>query len=92
MYGKLIDNNLFVAPHRLNGNGTIVFNPPHKMYIDQGWKLVIFTDMPDPPEGYTYESSWSEIDSTITQIWTLIKLPDDIDDSEAGVYGWDEQS
>ena len=82
MYGKLINTTLFIAPNKLNEGNTIVFNPPHELYIDQGWKPVIFTDMPEPPTGYTYEMGWSEINGIITEIWTLVELSDDIDDSE----------
>lgn len=83
MYGKLIDGELQIAPRKLPGDGVVVYNPPAEMYLAAGYKPVEYIDAPEAPEGYTYESSWSEIDSTITQIWTLIKLPDDIDDSEA---------
>ncbi len=84
MYGKLNDGNLTIAPRKLNGYGVVVYNPPAEMYAAQGWKPVTFTDAPDnPPEGYTYESSWTEQNNAIVQTWTLVERPDDIDEAEA---------
>lgn len=83
MYGKLNDGNLTIAPRKLNGDGVIVYNPPAEMYREQGWKPITFTDAPEAPEGYTYESAWEEQDESIVQTWTLVPLPDDIDEAEA---------
>jgi hypothetical protein len=60
MYGKLIEGNLRIAPKVLPGEGTIVYNPPAEMYLAQGWKPVEFTEAPDAPAGYHYESGWEE--------------------------------
>jgi hypothetical protein len=60
MYAKLINGVFTTAPKKLFGNGTIIYNPPTEMYLEQGWKPVIFTDPPEAPEGYYYESSWEE--------------------------------
>lgn len=83
MYGKLIDGNLQIAPKKLPGDGTIVYNPPAEMYLAQGWKPVQFTDEPEAPSGYYYESGWEEQSDAIVQTWTLVELPDDIDEAEA---------
>ena len=83
MYGKLIDGELYGAPKKLNGDGVVVYNPPAEMYAAQGWKPVIFTDEPESPAGYYYESGWEEQADAIVQTWTLTPLPDDIDDAEA---------
>lgn len=84
MYGKLIEGDLVAAPKMLPGDGVNVWNPPAAMYLEQGWKPVVFTDEPDnPPEGYTYESGWTETSEQITQTWTLVELPDEIDEAEA---------
>lgn len=83
MYGKLVGNELQIAPHKLNGDGVTIWNPPSDMYILQGWKLIVFTEQPEPPSGYYYESNWEENENEIIQIWELIELPDDIDESEA---------
>lgn len=84
MYGKIIDNELTLAPSKLPGDGVTVYNPPAEMYLAQGWKPVTFTEPPDdPPEGYYYESGWEEQTEEIVQTWTPVELPDDIDEYEA---------
>ncbi len=84
MYGKLINDELKIAPSKLPGDGVTVYNPPAEMYLAQGWKPVTFTEPPgDPPEGYHYESGWEEQTEEIVQTWTLVESPDDIDDAEA---------
>lgn len=82
-YGKLIDGDLQFAPRKLNGDGVVVYNPPAEMYAAQGWKPVEFTDAPEAPSGYYYESSWEEQDEEIVQTWHLVELPDEVDDAEA---------
>lgn len=83
MYAKLIDGALQIAPKKLPGDGTIVYNPPAEMYLAAGYKPVTFTDAPEAPEGYYYESGWEETAEAIVQTWTLTPLPDDIDGAEA---------
>jgi len=83
MYAKLIDGNLHIAPRKLPGDGVIVYNPPAEMYAAQGWKPVQYTDPPEAPEGYYYESGWEEQTDAIVLTWALVPLPDDIDDAEA---------
>lgn len=83
MYAKLIDGALQIAPKKLPGDGTIVYNPPAEMYLKQGWKPVTFVESPEAPSGYYYEPGWEETAEAIVQTWTLTPLPDDIDDSEA---------
>lgn len=83
MYGKLIDDELHIAPKKLNGDGVVVYNPPAEMYLEQGWKPVTFVDTPEAPSGYYYESGWEEQTDAIVQTWTLTPLPDDIDEAEA---------
>lgn len=83
MYAKLIDGALTAAPKKLPGDGVIVYNPPAEMYAAAGYKPVQFTEMPEAPSGYYYESGWEEQDDAIVQVWTLTPLPDDIDEAEA---------
>lgn len=83
MYAKLIDGNLRIAPKKLSGDGVIVYNPPEEMYLEQGWLPVTYTDPPEAPSGYYYESGWEEQTDAIVQTWTLTPLPDDIDEIEA---------
>ena len=80
---KLIDGELQFAPRKLNGDGVVVYNPPAEMYAAQGWKPVQFTDAPEAPTGYTYDSGWEETAESIVQTWTLVPLPDEVDEAEA---------
>lgn len=82
MYGKLIDGALLYAPKKLNGDGVVVYNPPVKMYREQGWKEVI-TDHQEPPEGYYFEEEWVEKETTIEIKRTLVPIPDEISNEEA---------
>ena len=93
MYGKLINGNLTIAPKMLTIGDNHVWNATAEQYAAQGWLPVVFTDAPEPPEGYTYESGWAEEDNQIVQTWTMVELPDDIDDAEALqiILGGDEE-
>jgi len=83
MFAKLIDGELRRAPNKLPGDGVTVYNPPAEMYLEAGYKPVQFTTSPDAPDGYTYESGWEEQEDRIIQTWTLVEIPDDIDEAEA---------
>jgi len=83
MYGKLIEGELQTAPKKLEINDNCVWNAPSEEYLAQGWKLVRFTDEPEAPTGYYYESGWEETETEIVQTWTLVELPDEVDDAEA---------
>ncbi len=84
MYGKLENHNLIIAPKRLIVGDTQVWNASASLYLEQGWYPVCYTDEPsDPPEGYYYESGWTQGEDEIVHTWHLEPLPDDIDESEA---------
>jgi len=83
MYGKLTLGSLTIAPSKLIIVGNQVWNAPSEEYLAQGWKPVRFTDAPEAPEGYYYESGWSETEDEIVQTWTQKPLPDEVDESEA---------
>ena len=76
MYAKLIDGALQTAPKHITVDNVNIWNASTETMLSQGWKLVVFTDAPKPPEGYYYESVWEEKDSTIEQTWTLVELPE----------------
>lgn len=73
MYAKLIDGNLRIAPKKLIINDSQVWNASAEDYLAQGWLKVIFTDSPEAPAGYYYESGWEEENDTIVQTWTLME-------------------
>ena len=83
MYGKLINGELKIAPKHLDTADFHTYNPSAELYIEQGWKPVRFTDAPEAPSGYYYESGWTEEADEIVETWTLVELPDDVDDAEA---------
>ena len=83
MYGKLVNNALIIAPRKLPDGDNIVYNPPAELYLAQGYQPVEYTDEPEAPEGYYYESGWEQVEDAIVQTWTLTPLPDDIDEAEA---------
>ncbi len=83
MYAKLIDDALQIAPKKLSGDGTTVYNPPAEMYAIAGYKPVRFTEPPEAPDGYHYEGGWEETEDEIIQTWHLVEDPDEVDEYEA---------
>ena len=83
MYGYLENEELFPAPNPMVIEDTRVWNPSNEQYETAGYKKVIFTDPPETEPGYHAESGWEEQEDRIVQVWTVVKDPDDIDDSEA---------
>ena len=92
MYGKLIEGELQTAPRKLEINGNWVWNASAEDHLAQGWKSVRFTDEPEPIEGYFWQSGWTETETEIVQTWTLVELPDEVDDAEAFniIFGGEE--
>lgn len=80
MYGKLIEGVLSEAPKKLTIGDNQVWNAPPEEYLAQGWKPIVFTESPEAPEGYYYESGWEENDHEIEQTWILTELPDDAEE------------
>ena len=60
-----------------------MWNASTEEYLAQGWKPVRFTAETEAPEGYYYESGWTETETEIVQTWTQEPLPDDVDEAEA---------
>lgn len=53
-----------------------VNNPSADKLAELGYKPVRYTDMPENTvEGKHYESTWTESDTEITQVWTLTDDP-----------------
>ena len=76
MYAKLISGALRSAPKKVDYNGKTIFNPTEEILLDMGYLPVTYTDMPtDAPDGQHYESSWSQTDAEIVQVWTLVDNP-----------------
>ena len=76
MYAKLINGTLRSAPKKVDYNGKIIFNPTEEILLELGYLPVTYTDMPtDAPDGQHYESSWSQTDAEIAQVWELVDNP-----------------
>lgn len=76
MYAKLQNGMLRSAPKTVTWNGCTVNNPSADKLVELGYKPVVYTDMPtDVETGKHYESSWTESDTEIIQIWTLVDDP-----------------
>lgn len=73
IFAKLISGTLRRAPNKVTYNGKTIFNPPEDILLSLGYLPVTYTDMPaDASEGQYYESSWSQTDTEIVQLWTLV--------------------
>lgn len=77
MYGKLINNNLTIAPRRITIDGCVVFNPTGEQYEAAGYLPVCYTDPPEVLEGYYPVSGWEEQSGEIVQVWRFEPIPDE---------------
>lgn len=76
MYAKLINGTLRSATKKVDYNGKTIFNPTEEILLGMGYFPVTYTDMPtDASDGQHYESSWSQTDAEIVQVWTLVDDP-----------------
>ena len=76
MYAKLHNGMLRSAPKTVTWNGCTVNNPSAEKLMELGYKPVVYTDMPtDAETGKHYESSWTETETEITQVWNLVDDP-----------------
>lgn len=76
MYAKLQNGMLRSAPKTVTWNGCTVNNPSAEKLMELGYKPVVYTDMPtDAETGKHYESSWTETEAEITQVWNLADDP-----------------
>lgn len=74
MYAKLINNVLHRAPNTVEWQGHKVNNPSEDKLKELGYLPVTYTDMPaDAESGYHYESSWTQTDTEIVQVWNLVE-------------------
>lgn len=74
MFGKIVSGYLESAKENL---------PTKEDYLAAGYKEVNLTPQPKSPSGYCYDVGWEEQNDAIVQTWTLVPLPDDIDEAEA---------
>lgn len=73
-YGKIENEKLIYAPHRIVLSGMQIFNPTEDQLTQAGYKPVTETPMPDDaPDGQHYEALYTDSGDTITQGWTLVE-------------------
>lgn len=76
MYAKLQNGMLHSAPKTVTWHNCTVNNPSADKLVELGYKPVVYTDMPtDVETGKHYESSWTETEAEITQVWNLVDDP-----------------
>lgn len=75
MLGKIIDGNLTYPPHKIVLLGMQIFNPTEEQLIQDGYKPITITAMPeDPaPDGQHYEAQYTDSGDTITQSWAMVE-------------------
>lgn len=73
-YGKIENEKLIYAPHRIVLGGMQIFNPTADQLIQAGYKPIAETPMPEEPapEGQHYEAQYADSGDTITQSWILV--------------------
>ncbi len=81
MYAKFIDSEIIFAKRIEEIDGVPVKFPTEEQYRSIGFKPVRFTEMPEAPDGYEYESGWSETETEIVQTWELKES--EVDEAEA---------
>lgn len=76
MHAKLQNGFLRSAPKTIVLDGKSINNPLPEELEQLGYKPVVYTDMPDnTEEGKHYESSWTEEENAIRQVWALVDDP-----------------
>ena len=75
-YGKIKNGKLILAPQFINRDGAITFDN-QTLYIENGYKKLIYTTPPDNIEGRDLISSWDERQDSIIQTWTYEEIKDD---------------
>lgn len=73
-YGKIENEKLIYAPHRIVLGDMQIFNPTPDQLTQAGYKPVTETPMPDDaPDGQHYEAQYTDSGDTITQSWALVE-------------------
>lgn len=71
-YGKLIDNNLQLAPNSLFlKDGGVIWNPTKEQLIDNGFKEVIYATQPTLAENEYLEESYTDTGSYIAVTYEI---------------------
>lgn len=77
MRAKIIDGVFTPAPRKIKreigGVEYTTYNPTDEMLAAAGWLTVVYTDPPEPPEGWHYEPTYTEWPNEIHQDWVLVQ-------------------
>ena len=74
-YAKLVNSYPSFAPNPILHNNNWIGNPSDEIYEAEGYKFVVYTNMPEAPEGYYYKENWTESENSIVQSWELVEIP-----------------
>lgn len=68
-YAKLINGRLEYAPKTVTKD-RVHYNPyPVELLIEDGYKPLEMTPMPEPVDGYVWVAGWQEEDEAIVRTW-----------------------
>ena len=75
-YAKLNNGALQYAPRTVTKD-RVHYNPyPVELLIEDGYKPVEMTPMPEPEDGYVWVSGWEEEDDAIVRTWHKEEAPE----------------
>lgn len=77
MYGKIIENELFKAPKKIGHNGRWYFNASEEVMRAEGYKPVVYEEMPEFREGFSIEPIYRETELEIHVYWGYKQLEND---------------
>lgn len=75
-YGKIKNGKLILAPQLINRDGSIIVDD-NTLYIENGYKKLLYTIPPENREGYNLVSDWEEQQDSIVQKWDYKEIGDD---------------
>ena len=81
-YAMLNNPMLRFAPNPMLHNGRWIGNPPPELYLELGYKPVVWSEQPEPTGDGYYAETWTETDAAILQSWRWVDDPE-ISDAEA---------
>lgn len=69
-YAKLVNSNPIYAPNPITADGVCIGNPPPEIYLEQGYKPVVYNTQPEPQGVGWWVENWTETDEAIVQGWS----------------------
>lgn len=82
-YAKLNNGLPQFAPNPIIVDDRQIGNPHAEIYLEQGYKPVVYTDPTETESGYIAVPGWEETSEEIVQIWTVEPEPDAVDAERA---------